>query len=186
MTPVPFFDSLTLRRSRAPIRLSWLVCFAPVNPRTLRNFRVQTIDNRTDSRTIFIDATPAQVFAAISDPARVTRWWGPDGFKSTIHQFDFRPGGVWLLTMHGPDGKDYANESRFTHIVSSKLVEIEHLSGHHFILSIEMKPVALGTQVHWRQTFDTVEHYKPIAHFIAIANEQNLQRLAAEVLHVTR
>jgi hypothetical protein len=38
-----------------------------------------------------------------------------------------------------------------------------------------------GTEVRWRQTFDTVEHYTPLAVFVASANEQNLERLAAEV-----
>jgi Activator of Hsp90 ATPase homolog 1-like protein len=87
-----------------------------------------------------------------------------------------------LLTMHGPDGTDYPNESRFTRIVAGELFEIEHFSGHHFILSIELKPFEQGTQVHWRQTFDTVEQYEQISQFVAAANEQNLQRLAAEVL----
>jgi len=35
--------------------------------------------------------------------------------------------------------------------------------------------------VRWRQTFDSVEHYEKIAEFVASANEQNLERLAAEV-----
>ena len=34
----------------------------------------------------------------------------------------------------------------------------------------------------WQQTFDSAEHYQGIAHFIATANEQNLDRLTAEVL----
>jgi len=143
---------------------------------------MESIEKRSDSRSTFVAATPAQVFSAMNDPARVARWCGPDGFKNTIHQFDFQPGGTWLLTMHGPDGKDYPNESRFTRIVPCELFEIEHLSGHHFILSIELTPSEKGTQVHWRQTFDTVEHYEKISQFVAGANEQNLQRLAAEVL----
>jgi uncharacterized protein YndB with AHSA1/START domain len=147
---------------------------------------MQPIDKRSDSRSIFIAASPAQVFAAMKDPARVARWWGPDGFKNTIHQFDFRPGGTWLLTMHGPDGTDYPNESRFTRIVAGELFEIEHFSGHHFILSIELKPFDQGTEVHWRQTFDKVEQYEQISQFVAGANEQNLQRLAAEVLRSGR
>jgi uncharacterized protein YndB with AHSA1/START domain len=142
---------------------------------------MEPIDKRSDSRSLFIAATPAQVFAAMSDPARVARWWGPDGFRNTIHQFDFRPGGTWLLTMHGPDGKDYPNESRFTRIVTGELFEIEHFSGHHFVLTIELRPLNQGTQVHWRQTFDTIEHYQHMAAFVATANAQNLQRLAAEV-----
>jgi len=143
---------------------------------------MEPIDKRSDSRSTFLAASPAQVFVAMSDPARVARWWGPEGFTNTIHQFDFQPGGTWLLTMHGPDGKDYPNESRFTRIVSGKLFEIEHLGGHHFILTIELHPSGQGTDVHWRQTFDSIEHYEGIAQFVASANEQNLQRLAAEVL----
>ncbi len=143
---------------------------------------MEPIDKRSDTRSIFIAATPVQVFAAMNDPVRVARWWGPDGFKNTIHQFDFQPGGTWRLTMHGSDGKDYPNESRFTRIVPNELFEIEHLSGHHFILSIELSPSGQGTRVHWRQTFDTVEHYGQLSQFVAAANEQNLNRLAAEVL----
>jgi len=143
---------------------------------------MEPVEKRSDSRSVFIAAAPAEVFAAMSDPTRIARWWGPDGFKNTIHQFDFRPGGTWLLTMHGPDGKDYPNESRFTRLESGTLFEIEHLSGHHFMLLIELRRSGQGTQVHWRQTFDTVEHYERIAEFVAGANEQNLQRLAVEVL----
>lgn len=83
--------------------------------------------------------------------------------------------------MHGPDGKDYPNESRFTRIEADKVFEIEHLSGHHFILTIELQPKDSGTEVKWCQTFDTVEHYQRIAEFVASANQQNLDRLAAEV-----
>lgn len=142
---------------------------------------MEPIEKRSDQRSVHIAATPAEVFAAMSDPTRIARWWGPDGFRNSIHQFDFRPGGTWLLTMHGPDGKDYPNQSRFTRIVADELFEIEHLVGHHFVLTIELRPAAHGTQVHWRQTFDTVEDYERIAQFVAGANEQNLQRLSAEV-----
>jgi len=82
--------------------------------------------------------------------------------------------------MHGPDGKDYPNESRFTRIVPDSMLEIEHL-GHHFFLTMELRPTDIGTDVRWRQTFDSVEHYEKIAEFVASANEQNLERLAAEV-----
>lgn len=138
-------------------------------------------ESRSDFRSRLVPASPAEVFAAMSDPARVARWWGPAGFANTIHRFEFRPGGSWLLTMHGPDGKDYPNESRFTRIETDRLFEIEHLSGHRFMLTIELEARAGGTEVKWRQTFDTAEHYRRIAEFVAAANEQNLERLAAEV-----
>lgn len=143
---------------------------------------MEPVDQRSDSRSLFIAAGPEQVFAAMSDPSRVARWWGPEGFTNTIHRYDFRPGGSWLLTMHAPDGTDYPNESRFSRVVPGELFEIEHLNGHHFMLSLELHPSGEGTEVCWRQTFDTVEHYARIAQFVAGANQQNLERLRAEVL----
>ncbi len=147
---------------------------------------MESIDNRSDFRSRVLPATPSEVFAAMSDPTRVARWWGPAGFTSTIHQFDFVPGGAWRLTMHGPDGTDYPNESRFTRIEADKIVEIEHLSGHHFILTVGLRATAGGTEVSWRQTFDTVEHFQQIVKFVTVANEQNLDRLSAEAQRVEK
>lgn len=143
---------------------------------------MEPIDARSDSRRKTIAATPAQVFAAMGDPDRVAKWWGPEGFTNTIHEFEFTEGGKWLLTMHGPDGKSYPNESRFTRVVTDRIFEIEHLNGHHFFLTLELAPADGGTEVMWRQTFDTAEHFNKIAEFVAAANEQNIERLAAEVL----
>lgn len=145
---------------------------------------MDSIESRSDSKRRLLAASPAEIFAAISDPTRIARWWGPAGFSNTIHTFDFIPGGSWLLTMHGPDGKNHPNESRFVRIIADQLFEIEHLNGHHFLLTIELVPTAGGTEVSWRQTFDSADHYRGIANFIATANEQNLDRLAAEVQRV--
>ena len=140
-----------------------------------------TPEQRSDSRSRLVKATPQEVFAALSDPTRVARWWGPAGFSNTIHEFEFEPGGAWVLTMHGPDGKDYPNESRFTRLVAGRVFEIEHFSGHHFLLTIDLEEQGPGTLVRWRQTFDTAGHFERIAEFVAVANEQNLDRLALEV-----
>jgi uncharacterized protein YndB with AHSA1/START domain len=142
---------------------------------------MEPVEKRSDFREKVIAATPAEVYAAMSDPARIARWWGPAGFTNTIHEFEFRPEGRWMLTMHGPDGASYPNESRFKRLVPGKVLEIEHLSGHHFVLTIELEGRGGSTVVRWRQTFDTVEHYGKIAEFVATANEQNLERLAEEV-----
>ena len=147
----------------------------------LGGHEMEAVDSRSDSRRYTVNASPSEVFAAMSQPERIARWWGPTGFSNTIHEFEFKPNGRWLLTMHGPDGKDYPNESRFTRIIPGKLFEIEHFGGHHFILTVELEGSGDATEVRWRQTFDTAEHYKQIAEFVAAANQQNLERLAAEV-----
>lgn len=141
-------------------------------------------EKRADIRKRRIHASQEAVFAAIRDPERLARWWGPAGFTSTFEEFDFRPAGNWRFTMHGPDGKNYWNESTFTEIVQNSRVVIEHGSGHHFFLTISYDPIGEDTLVGWRQVFDTEEHYRNIAEFVAEANEQNLDRMEAEVMRV--
>lgn len=143
---------------------------------------MEPVESRSDVRSLWVDAPASRVFEALGDPVRVARWWGPAGFRNTLHTFEFRAGGRWLLTMHGPDGTDYPNESRFAVIEPDRRVVIEHLSGHHFFLTIGLEPEGTGTRVHWTQTFDTAEHHASIASFVAAANQQNLERLSAEVL----
>ena len=56
--------------------------------------------------TRVLNASRQKVFRALREPEHLARWWGPTDFRSTIHKFDFRPGGRWQLTLHGPDGTD--------------------------------------------------------------------------------
>ena len=142
---------------------------------------MEPIELRSDSRSKLIPATPEQVFAVFATPARLAKCWGPAGFTNTIHKFDFVPGGQWLLTMHGPDGKDYPNENRFLRLEPGRVFEIEHPVNPHFVLTLEFSEVPEGTQVRWHQTFDTIELYQRVADFVATANEQNLDRLGQEV-----
>ena len=132
-----------------------------------------------------IDAPRERVFRAFSDPAHLARWWGPKGFTSTFQEFDFRPGGAWRFVMHGPDGANYPNESVFVEVVAPERVVFEHLSGHHFRMTVTFVPQGTGTLVGWRQVFDTAAERQRIAKFVLEANEQNLDRLAAEVRNVT-
>ncbi len=142
---------------------------------------MEPVEARSDARTKTIEASNADVFAAICDPARVARWWGPDGFTSTIHEFQFRPGGEWHLTLHGPDGSSHPNEYRLLRIEPDRLVEMDHPSDdHHFTLRIELLQQGANTVVAWTQTFDTVDAYQQLASFLAQANEQVLARLSAE------
>lgn len=64
-----------------------------------------------------IEAPPELVFRAWTDPRHLTRWFGPQGFTTTTHRFDFRPGGVWAFDMNGPDGTVYPNWIEWREIV---------------------------------------------------------------------
>jgi uncharacterized protein YndB with AHSA1/START domain len=132
----------------------------------------------------WIDAPRTRVFRAFSDPAHLARWWGPKGFTSTFHEFDLRPGGTWRFVLHGPDGVDYPNESVFVEVVAPERIVFEHISGHHFQMTLTFVEQGEKTAVGWRQVFDTAAERQRIARFVIEANEQNLDRLAAEVQNV--
>ena len=126
-------------------------------------------------------APPEVVFAALASPDRLARWWGPDGFSNTFEVFEFKSGGVWRFTMHGPDGSNYLNESVFASIEPNRGVVVQHLSQPHFTLSIRLKPHATGTLVSWEQTFESADVAASVKHIVEPANEQNLSRWQAEV-----
>jgi uncharacterized protein YndB with AHSA1/START domain len=129
-----------------------------------------------------IPATVEQVFAAISDPERLARWWGPTGFTNTFKVCEFKPGGRWSFIMHGPNGINYPNENVFAEIESLRKVVVQHVSEPKFHLTIVLTPSAAGTVVSWSQAFESSEVADRIEYIIVPANEQNLDRLALEVL----
>ena len=134
------------------------------------------------STTRQIPASPERVFAALSHPERLARWWGPAGFTNTFKVCEFKQDGRWSFTMHGPDGTGYPNESVFLLIEPAKKVVIRHVNEPQFILTIGLAPSAGGTLVSWEQAFDNAEMAAAIKPLVEPANEQNLDRLAAEVL----
>jgi uncharacterized protein YndB with AHSA1/START domain len=134
-----------------------------------------------------IDAPPEQVFQAFAQAEHLARWWGPDGFTSTFHTFEFRPGGHWRFIMHGPDGANYPNENVFRDIVAPQRIVVEHVSeDHHFLLTVTFAGQGGKTLVGWRQLFDTAAHKDAVAPIVSKANEQVLDRLANEVLTIVR
>jgi uncharacterized protein YndB with AHSA1/START domain len=146
---------------------------------------MQSTSDREFVHSRLIDAPSERFFMAFADPLRLARWWGPNGFTSTFEIFEFRIGGRWRFVMHGPDGTDYPNESVFVEIVPSRKIKLEHLREfHHFFLTVTLTPVGDRTMVGWRQVFDTAEHRNQVTGFVREANEQNLDRLAAEVAKV--
>jgi uncharacterized protein YndB with AHSA1/START domain len=129
-----------------------------------------------------IAATPKQIFAAIRQPERLARWWGPAGFTNTFSVCDFTPGGRWSFVMHGPNGANYPNENVFAEIERDKKVVVQHVSPPKFRLTIGLTPSAGGTLLTWSQAFEDAAVAAQVESIVVPANEQNLDRLTAEVL----
>ena len=128
-----------------------------------------------------LSATPSAVFNAIEDAHRLARWWGPAGFTNTFELFEFRNAGRWHFHMIGPDGTTYPNRSVFTLIEPDRQVVIDHVNQPHFQLKITLEPMNDGTLLHWSQHFADAHVAQAVAKIVTVANEQNLDRLAAEL-----
>lgn len=128
-----------------------------------------------------LPATPEAVFAALADPARLARWWGPAGFANEFETFEFQPGGRWIFTMIGPDGSRYANASEFITIVPGRQLTLRHVCAPFFTLDIHLQACPEGCTLHWTQTLDDPVLAEQLRALIEPANEQNLDRLAAEL-----
>lgn len=72
------------------------------------------------------DAPVKAVWDAWTDPAQVAQWWGPRGFTLTTHSKDVRTGGSWSYTMHGPDGVDYKNFTKFLEVEKYSRMIYDH------------------------------------------------------------
>lgn len=76
--------------------------------------------------TRLLDAPLKTVWEAWTDPEQVAKWWGPRGFTLTTHSKDFRPGGTWHYTMHGPDGVDYPNTTKYLEVEEYSRLVYDH------------------------------------------------------------
>ena len=85
-----------------------------------------TASDREIVSTRLFDAPRELVFQAWSDPKHLANWWGPKGFSTTTHLFEFKPGGMWRFVMHGPDGTDYQNKITFVEIAEPQRIIYRH------------------------------------------------------------
>jgi uncharacterized protein YndB with AHSA1/START domain len=122
---------------------------------------------------------PPLVFAAFADRDQLTRWWGPKGFSSTLQTFDLRPGGVWRMVLHGPDGKNYDSESTFVEVLKPERIVFNHLGPvHPYQMTMTFENVAGKTRLTWRMRSAPNPEIEKLKDFFAEANEQNFDRLA--------
>jgi len=134
-----------------------------------------------------IDGPRDLVFEMYADVKHLTNWWGPDGFTTTTHRFEFRPGGVWGFVMHGPDGVDYPEWIEYREIVRPERIVLEHgeRAGdpNAFISTITFDTRGAVTEVTMRAVFKTKAlRDEAIERFGAIeGGQQTLGRLAGYV-----
>src|SRR5277367_1043529 len=84
-------------------------------------------NNSNEIRITRIYDAPVQlVWDAWTDPKQVAQWWGPRGFTITTHSKDLKAGGHWSYTMHGPDGVDYPNKTKYFEVEECAKLVYDH------------------------------------------------------------
>jgi uncharacterized protein YndB with AHSA1/START domain len=102
---------------------------------------------------------------------------GPKDFTNTFEQFEFKVGGRWVFTMHGPNGASFANENVSREIEPDTRLVIEHISLPWSRLTVTLTPRGESTRLVWSQESESPEFTAKIRPVCEPANEQNLDRL---------
>lgn len=126
-----------------------------------------------------IIASPIEkVYLAFANPEILKKWWGPEGFTNTIHEFDLQPGGNWILTMHGPEKGNYENSSVFKIVEPLKLIAWTRLSQPYFDMEVGFEKIdETKTEISFRMIFKTKDECDKIKNFAGPKNEENFDRL---------
>jgi uncharacterized protein YndB with AHSA1/START domain len=100
------------------------------------------------------DAPRELCFRVWTEPEHIAKWWGPRGFTNTVYQMDVRPGGTWLLAMHGPNGVDYISKSIYVEVVTPERLVLDHVSPP-FRKVVTFKEVGNKTEITVRTIFES-------------------------------
>ena len=119
----------------------------------------QTTQNSRD-----IKATQEEVYSAFINPAALEIWQAPGGMTARVHQFDFKVGGGYEMSLFYPGtekemkGKTTGKEDRYTArfvelIPNEKIVEAIQFDtaniayAGEMIMEVTFTPVDIGTRV---------------------------------------
>lgn len=130
-----------------------------------------------------IAASSKEIFKAFQDQTVLSKWYGPDGFTTTSHSFEFKSGGKWVFVMHGQNGTDYPNEMIFQEIAEPNKIVMRHSVPPYFTATVTIEDAEGGAVVTFHQDFDSEEVAKNMAHIVKPANEQVLDKLQAIVIN---
>ena len=131
------------------------------------------------------DAPRELVWQAWTDPEHMPRWFGPNGFTTTMQSMDVRPGGTSRYIMHGPDGTDYPNRVVYQEVVRPErlvyLLDDDRDDGSDpFHVTVTFEDVDGRTRLTQRMLFATAEQREGVVSFGAVElGRQTLERLAA-------
>jgi uncharacterized protein YndB with AHSA1/START domain len=155
---------------------------------TLRVKTSAPADQPTITMEREFDAAPSVLFRAFTEPEALKIWYGPNGFTITVIAMDFRVGGLFRFTMHGPDGTDYPSRMAYREIVPEERLVYLHGSDvdndpNAFEVTVTFKSLGANrTLLTKRSIFPSVEARNAVIKFGAVElGMQTIAKLAAYV-----
>lgn len=143
---------------------------------------LSTTPNSEIVTTRILNSPQELVFKAWSNPHHLKNWWGPKGFTNTFHEFDFREGGKWTFTMHGPEQGNYENDVEFIKIDEPNLIAWKRHSKPLFQILTTFEAISENeTKVVFKMLFETVEECQKLKPYVVDKNEENFDRLEVEL-----
>jgi len=104
-----------------------------------------------------MNASPQDVYAAISDPQQIMQWWGADNaYKPTNWRCDLRVGGRWRSEGVAPGGQTFFVEGEYLAIEPHRVLEytwnVSWMPLPTTRVRWELTPIATGTRVRVKHT----------------------------------
>jgi uncharacterized protein YndB with AHSA1/START domain len=114
--------------------------------------------------TRILDAPRRLVFQAWTEPDRVARWWGPQGFTTIYCDMDVRRGGTFRASMRSPEGTVHCRRGVYCEVVEPERrvftfawEDAEGKPGHETVVTVTFADRDGKTELTLRQAvFETV------------------------------
>jgi uncharacterized protein YndB with AHSA1/START domain len=109
------------------------------------------------------DAPRELVWKVMNDPERITNWWGPRGYTTTVEEMDVRPGGRWRWINHNANGEDapfkgeYLEVVPLERVVRTEIFDVPGFDDRAAIDTITFEDLGGRTKVVARTRFPSVE-----------------------------
>jgi uncharacterized protein YndB with AHSA1/START domain len=109
------------------------------------------------------DAPRDLVWNVMTDPDRVTNWWGPRGYTTTVVEMDLRPGGRWRWINHTTGGEDAPFKGEYLEVVpperlvQTQIFDVPGFDDRAAISTMTLEDLGGRTKIVVRSQFPTVE-----------------------------
>ncbi len=99
-----------------------------------------------------LDAAPAKVWRAITEPEMLKKWMAPsEDFKIPVAEAELRVGGRYHIVMHAPDGEAHDVSGAYREVVANKKLVYtwvwKSTPERESVVTIELRAAGNGTEL---------------------------------------